>query len=115
MARRPKGKTKLARKPTKQVVLSETRNDQMSLEVQTPPETDSDEHNEIVAALESYRIEAKTARESGLNDRDTKWRENLDLYWNRYDFTKKAKWQAQETMPEVPSAVGCTGLSYSLG
>jgi hypothetical protein len=30
---------------------------------------------------------------------------NLDMYWNRMDFTGKAKWQAKEVMPEVPQYV----------
>jgi len=66
----------------------------------TPP-TDQ----EIVNALESYRKEADNERKTGLNPRDDKWRENLDLYWNRWDFTDKAAWQAKEKMPEVPSFV----------
>lgn len=60
---------------------------------------------EIVNALESYRMEAENNRRSGMNPRDDKWRENLDLYWNRHDFSAKADWQAKETMPEVPQYV----------
>lgn len=59
----------------------------------------------IVNALESYRLEAENNRKSGLNPRDDKWKENLDLYWNRYDWSNKASWQAKEVMPEVPSYV----------
>lgn len=59
----------------------------------------------IVEALESYRLEADNVRKGGMNPRDDKWRENLDLYWNRYDFSDKADWQAKETMPEVPAFV----------
>jgi hypothetical protein len=59
----------------------------------------------VVQTLEGYRQEAETARRSGPNGRDEKWDENLDLYWNRVDFSKKAKWQARETMPEVPAFV----------
>lgn len=65
----------------------------------------SDTDGKIVASLESYRLEAEQARQSGPNDRDSKWRENLDLYWNRHDFSLKKSWQAKETMPEVPSYV----------
>ncbi len=61
--------------------------------------------NEIVYALNGYKEEAKDARQGGLNPRDDKWRENLDLYWNRFDFQDKADWQAKETLPEVPSFV----------
>src|SRR5688572_806252 len=59
----------------------------------------------IVASLESYRLEAENNRKSGLNPRDDKWKENLDLYWNRHDWSNKAAWQAKETMPEVPNYV----------
>lgn len=59
----------------------------------------------IVAALESYRLEADNNRKGGLNPRDEKWKENTDLYWNRYDFSKKQSWQAKEVMPEVPNYV----------
>ena len=62
-------------------------------------------HDEIVSALETYRQEAEQNRRAGLNSRDDKWEENLNLYWNRYDFSDKARWQAQETMPEVPAFV----------
>jgi hypothetical protein len=60
---------------------------------------------EIVTALQSYMTEADENRRNGMNPRDTKWQQNLDLYWNRFDFSAKAKWQAQETMPEVPNFV----------
>lgn len=60
---------------------------------------------EIVSALESYRIESDNNRKSGMNPRDSKWRENLNLYHNRFDFSRKANWQAREVMPEVPQYV----------
>lgn len=60
---------------------------------------------EIVATLQDYFREADENRKGGLNPRDAKWSDNLDLYWNRYDFTAKAKWQSQEAMPEVPGFV----------
>lgn len=60
---------------------------------------------QIVNVLEGYRQEAYDARIGGLNPRDDKWRENMDLYWGRYDFTNKAEWQAQEVTPEVPNFV----------
>lgn len=60
---------------------------------------------EIVTALNSYKAEAKQARSGGLNPRDEKWRQNEDLYWGRYDFSRKAVWQAKEVMPEVSSYV----------
>lgn len=64
-----------------------------------------DDKTEIIASLQDYMREADENRKSGLNPRDDKWRQNLDLYWNRYDFSNKLQWQAQETMPEVPGFV----------
>lgn len=60
---------------------------------------------EIVSTLQDYFREADENRKNGLNPRDKKWEQNLDLYWGRYDFSGKAGWQAKETMPEVPSFV----------
>lgn len=60
---------------------------------------------EIVKTLEGYRYEAEDARKQGFNPRDDKWRENLDAYWNRWDFTHKAKWQSKNSLPEVPAYV----------
>ena len=67
--------------------------------------TQSPEDLEMVMALQGYWNESDTNRKSGLNPREDKWRANLNLYWNRYDFSKKAQWQAKETMPEVPAFV----------
>lgn len=61
--------------------------------------------DEIVTALEGYRLEGEYARLSGPNSRDRTWLEHLDLYYNRWDFTKKAPWQAHEVMPEFPQYV----------
>jgi len=60
---------------------------------------------QIVETLESYRREAVDARKNGPNPRDAKWEENLNLYWNRWDFSRKADWQAKEVLPEVPAFV----------
>ena len=68
-------------------------------------ETNPDRRSEIVSSLQGYWQEADENRKNGLNPRDEKWQQNLDLYWNRYDFSNKAKWQAQESMPEVPGFV----------
>lgn len=65
----------------------------------------TDRKTDILNALDGYRTEAENARRSGLNPRDTKWQENLDMYWNRFDFSGKAPWQAKEVMPEVPTYV----------
>lgn len=59
----------------------------------------------IVQTLESYRHEAVNARKTGPNDRDSKWKENIDLYWGRHDFSTKANWQSKEVLPEVPGFV----------
>lgn len=73
----------------------------------TQPEAlpETDRNLEIVQTLRGYKTEADNNRKSGLNPRDQKWKENLDLYWNRPDFSQKAEWQAHETMPEVPNYV----------
>lgn len=60
---------------------------------------------EIVEVLDGYKFEAENARRGGLNNRDLKWEDNLNLYWNRFNFAGKADWQSQETMPEVPAHV----------
>lgn len=72
--------------------------------VDAPDKPDMDKLD-IVRILEGYRTEGQTARRDGPNARDEKWAENLDLYWNRFDFSKKAAWQAKEVMPEVPGHV----------
>jgi hypothetical protein len=59
----------------------------------------------IVQALTGYKHEAEENRKGGMNPRDAKWGENLDLYWGRYNFQNKASWQAKEVMPEVSSYV----------
>jgi hypothetical protein len=70
-----------------------------SMEIMDPKKT------EIVNALVTYKREADLNRKGGLNPRDDKWKQNLDLYWNRYDFSNKADWQSKNVMPEVPSYV----------
>lgn len=59
----------------------------------------------LLQLLTAYLFEAQQARKTGLNPRDDKWRDNLELYWNRYDFSKKAKWQSQAVLPEVAQYV----------
>ena len=65
----------------------------------------SEQDMDIVRVLQSYKREAKQARDNGPNPRTAIWDRNLDLYWNRVDFSGKASWQAKEVMPEVPSYV----------
>jgi hypothetical protein len=64
-----------------------------------------DKTRNIITALQGYMQEASENRKAGLNPRDDKWKENLDLYWGRYDFSRKANWQAKEVMPEVAGFV----------
>lgn len=64
-----------------------------------------DNSREILPVLQGYLQEAQDARRGGYNPRDLVWEDNLHLYWNRHDYTKKASWQAQETMPQVPTFV----------
>ncbi len=61
--------------------------------------------SQIVPVLVSYKQEADNARKGGLNPRDQKWEENLDLYWNRTDVSRKAAWQARENLPVVSNHV----------
>lgn len=75
---------------------------------QTPPPLtlgQSTKERQIIQALTGYKREAVENRKTGLNPRDTVWDNNLDLYWNRHDFSTKANWQSQNVMPEVPSYV----------
>src|SRR5690554_1914748 len=60
---------------------------------------------EIVDILNSYRIEADNARKAGPAARDAVWNANVDLYWNHFDYSKKAPWQSKEAMPEAPMFV----------
>lgn len=71
----------------------------------TPIDVAPDLRPYIVQTLNGYKREAMTNRATGLNPRDPKWEQNTNLYWNRYDFSNKADWQAKETMPEVPAYV----------
>src|SRR5688572_28967377 len=59
----------------------------------------------IVPILQGYAQEAEEARRGGMNPRDAKWEENVHLYWNRIDHSRKAEWQARESLPEVPGFV----------
>lgn len=68
-------------------------------------ESDETEKKHIVTVLNGYFQEADNNRKGGLNPRDLQWQQNLDLYWNRVDFSGKADWQAREKMPEVPGFV----------
>lgn len=69
------------------------------------PTSDETKKLEIVQTLSGYMAEADNNRKGGLNPRDTKWQQNLDLYWGRRDYSKKANWQSRVVLPEVPSYV----------
>lgn len=60
---------------------------------------------EIVDVLSGYKQEAQDARRAGLNPRDDQWEMNLNWYWRRQDFSRKAVWQAKEVLPEVSGFV----------
>lgn len=64
-----------------------------------------DKTRTVINVCNGYLAEARSNRETGMNPRDEKWRENINLYWGRYDFSDKAEWQAKERMPEVASFV----------
>lgn len=70
-----------------------------------PPDDEPLTDDEIVTILEGYRQEAEYARLAGPSSRDITWLQHLDLYYNRWDFSKKAPWQAKEVMPEFPQYV----------
>lgn len=79
----------------------------MSIQGELPvviPEQTEDK-SKLLEHLVQYKMEATNNRKSGLNPRDDKWRMNIDMYWNRYDFSDKADWQSQNVMPEVPGFV----------
>lgn len=63
------------------------------------------DEQEIINTLNAYRHEGELGRKSGANGRDNIWRENWDIYWGRFDFTKKAEWQAKVSMPEASNFV----------
>lgn len=63
------------------------------------------EPTQLVNILETYKTQAKNARQTGPNPRDEIWRFNWDLYWNRLDFSKKAPWQSKTVMPEAAQGV----------
>lgn len=70
-----------------------------------PQASEAERNAQIVETLNAYRLEGVANRSGGANPRDAKWAENANLYWNRFDFSGKAKWQSKEVMPEVPSFV----------
>ena len=59
----------------------------------------------IIKVLDSYRVEAEQARDGGHSPRTQTWESNWKRYWGLYDFSKKASWQSQHVLPEVPQYV----------
>ena len=75
-----------------------------------PKEPESDEledlsNEEIITILRGYFLEAENARKHSRGHRDRIWEDNIDLYWNRFDFSEKQEWQATEVLPEAPQFV----------
>jgi len=91
--------------PDQIIIRDPERPTDAAADVPTEKAAREDQNIEVVSVLEGYRQEATQNRQSGLNPRDAKWRENLDLYWNRFSFAGKADWQSKEHLPEVPSFV----------
>jgi hypothetical protein len=60
---------------------------------------------DIVKVLDAYRVEGENARDSGPNPRTPIWENNIDCYWGRYDYSKKADWQSKHVLPEVSQYV----------
>lgn len=61
--------------------------------------------SDVLKILQAYLREAQDRRLSGPSSRELTWWNHVDLYWNRFDFAKKASWQSREVMPEVPQFV----------
>ncbi len=99
MAKSKKPKTQKNTNPTMDPVSGE------GFSATRTPQFLKNDTDDIVEALQTYKAEADQNRKGGMNPRDEKWSQNLDLYWNRFDFSKKAGWQAKETTPEVSSYV----------
>lgn len=55
----------------------------------------------VVRILQGYISDSEIARRTGLNPRDEVWERNWHLYWNRFDWSHKAEWQAQYPLPEA--------------
>jgi hypothetical protein len=48
-----------------------------------------------------YWQEARDARETGLEARDEIWRQSIDAYYGRQDFSGKAEWQSRVTLRDT--------------
>lgn len=63
------------------------------------------ENEAIVKLLSGYRTAAENARKSAWGARDDVWKHNVDLYFSRFDFSKKADWQTKQPMPEAATFI----------
>lgn len=90
-----------AAQPTAEPLLTPTIEEQAQVKIGRVKISEED----LLTVLRSYWDEAREARASGPHPRDPVWSANWDAYWSRYDAGKKAEWQAQSVMPEVPNFV----------
>ncbi len=81
----------------------------------TPEEGEDLSDKEIVNILQGYLIEAEDARESARGNRDAVWEDNINLYWNRFDFSDKQNWQSDQVLPEAPQFVNRFAASMRQG
>ena len=72
---------------------------------QTPEKAEEIEEQRLLTILRGYKEEARMARESGPESRHDVWRENLDAFWMRRDYSAKMEWQATEVAPYVSNYV----------
>lgn len=70
------------------------------------------EDNSVLRQLQTYEIEAREAREGGLEPTDKRWEYNIDAFNMRRDYSEKKAWQAKEITPAVPTY--CDRFSASL-
>lgn len=66
------------------------------------PASGTADEADVLRLILGYKTEAEEARKGGPDGRDAVWQANVDLYWGRVDFSKKAEWQARVVMPEAP-------------
>ena len=77
---------------------------ELALVEQTKP-TPKMEPEALRQILSTLLGEARSARQSGVENRDDQWRANWDAYWARNDDSKRAPWQSREKLPDVANYV----------
>lgn len=60
---------------------------------------------DILRLFGAYRKAGEEARKGAWGSRDNTWQQNVDIYFCRYDFSKKADWQSKQAMPEGASYI----------